>query len=528
MTSPARLRPTMAEHRDTPAGNSSPAARAAPWLVSVALMAAFTASRVAIHAIPSEREYDEGVYLLSARSLLAGNELFTSVFSSQTPAFLETLAFAMRIGGDSLETGRLTILGFSLVALAAIGFLARRIAGPWAGVAAVAAMALSATFVDLAHVVEAETPAMAVALLALCAALQSRRLDWHRGWLLGSGALLALGALFKLMVVPMAAPLGLLLFLAPARGDETEWSLDGRGTALLGRIAGRALWVAAGAAAVGVVPLLLYDIDALYDQTVTFHVTKHEVFRLLPVSNLWRAANHVRADEAVAAFAGLGIVLMLVRRRPAALWLLAWFSLMLVVVTFQAPLFWRHFVLLTPPIALAAGAAAPLAGMDLHRRSPVLLTLAAIALWIATTLSSHSRRGDAVFPLVPKSERRNYSVSLLKDISEWIRSNTDASEMVVSDDPMAVFLAGRQVPPTLCDTSSARIKAASLTLENATRESSVARVIVLRKGGRLSSMRGYVAWLGRHYEQQPASETGINPRRSIWIRRGSGPAAARS
>jgi len=507
-----------------PRSNSSLAARGAPLLVSAALMAAFTASRLAIHAIPSEREYDEGVYLLSARSLLAGHELFSSVFSSQPPAFLESLAMAMRIGGDNLASARLLILGFSVVALAAIGFVGRRIAGPWAGAASVAALAVTGTFVDLAHIVEAEMPAMAVALLALGAVLQARRLDWHRGWLLGSGALLALGALFKLLVVPLAAPLGLLLLLAPPRGDETDWELDGRGRALIGRVAGRSLWMAAGAAMVGVVPLLLYDIGPLYEQTVAFHVDKHDVYRSTPFGNLLRAARHMRADEAVAAVAAIGFVLMLLRKRPVALWLLAWIALMLVVLAVQAPLFWRHFILLTPPIALAAGAAAPLLARYLPGPGAVVLTLVAIALWIATALSGQGRRGDASFPLLPGSEKRDYSVSLLKDVSQWIREHTDASEMVVSDDPISVFLAGRQAPPAICDTSSARIKAASLTLEEATRESSVARVIVLRKSGRLSQLRGYVAWVNRHYEQQPASVTGINPRRSIWIRRDSGPA----
>jgi hypothetical protein len=94
------------------------------------VMAAFAASRFAILGEASEREYDEGVYLLSARSLLAGHPLFTSVFSSQPPAFLETLAAAMRLAGDRLETARMLILGFSLLSLAAIADRRRR-RQPW-------------------------------------------------------------------------------------------------------------------------------------------------------------------------------------------------------------------------------------------------------------------------------------------------------------------------------------------------------------------------------------------------------------
>jgi 4-amino-4-deoxy-L-arabinose transferase-like glycosyltransferase len=514
----------MAERLQVPLATSRRALPGVPFLVSVALVLAFAASRIAIVSVPSERENDEGIYLLSARSVTAGHELFLSVFSSQPPAFLEALAASMRLFGESLETARLMTLAFSLAALAAIAFIGRRLAGPWAGAASIAALGVSATFGDLAHVVEAEMPALAVALLSLCACLHARRHAWHRGWLVACGALLALGALFKLIVVPLAAPLGLLLLLAPD-DDAAEWRLDGRGFALLGRVAARSLLVAAGAAAVAVVPLCLYDSAALYQQTVAFHIAKHDAYKLTPLGNLCRAFRHVSADGAVAWTAVAGVLLMLLRNRLAALWLLTWSALMLVVISAQAPLFWRHFVLLSPPVALAAGAAAPLVARFVQRPGTMLLTLAFIALWIATTLLGGGRRGDAVFPLLPGGSSKDYSVLLIREASEWIRNHTEPSELVVSDDPLVVFLAGRQAPPGLCDTSTARIRSESLTLEIATRESAAARVIVLRKAGRLSRLSGYNAWLGRHYELQRASETGIDDRRRIWIRRGDAAAA---
>src|SRR5437762_1801790 len=88
-----------------------------PVLVTITIVAAVLASRLAVLGVATEREYDEGVYLLSARALAAGNALFSSVFSSQPPAFLETLAWTMRLAGDHLETARLLILAFTVIAL---------------------------------------------------------------------------------------------------------------------------------------------------------------------------------------------------------------------------------------------------------------------------------------------------------------------------------------------------------------------------------------------------------------------------
>ena len=511
----------MAEGLEERGGKATWPTLRAPVVVTLAVLVAFAAGRLAIIGVPSEREYDEGVYLLSARAVLAGHDLFSSVFSSQPPAFLETLAFAMRLFGDSIETGRLLILGFALVALAAVASLARRLAGAWAAPAAAAALALTTTFGDLAHVVEAEMPALAIALMALCACLEARRRAWHRGWLLASGALLALGMLFKLLVAPLAAPLGLLLLLAPAPRDEAEWRLDGRGPGLLGRVAVRALVVAAGAVAVALLPLLFYDARALYEQTIAFHVTKREVYGARPAENLLRVAGHLRANAALAATALVGGALLALRSRVVLLWLMTWVFVMLAIITLQSPLFWRHLVLLSPPLALAAGVTAPLLAGQLRRPGPMIFTTTVIAFWTAATLMGQGRRSDAVFPLFPGSIGRDQGEVLLENVARWIRDHTEPAELVVGDDPIVIYLAGRQAPPALCDTSTARIVSKSLTLEEATRESSAARVIVLRQGGRLSRMPGYLEWLGGHYEKQSPRETGLSERRSVWIRKAS-------
>jgi 4-amino-4-deoxy-L-arabinose transferase-like glycosyltransferase len=480
-------------------------------LLLAVVLALFAASRLGIAGVASEREYDEGVYLCSARAVAAGHDLFTEVFSSQPPAIVEGLALALDTFGDHLLVARSFILTFALVALVAIADIARRLAGPWAGPAAAAALALGTTFTDLAHVVVAETPAIALALAAMAACLAARQRAWSSGWLLGSGALFALAALFKLIVLPLAAPIGLLLLLAPpGRDDEGKWRLD---RDVAGVIV-RCLTVAAGALLVLAVPLLVYDRAAMYEQVIGFHLSKHEAYDLDRLANLKRAFHHMRANAAIAVVAAAGMLAMLLRGRAlAAVWLVLWMAGMLLVISVQTPLFWRHLVLVAPPVAIAAGVAVAMAAARTGRAA--LLPAAAVAIWTAVAL--YADRG--LFPLLSDGARSDRSVDALAKAARWIEKNTSEDDLVGSDDQMAVFVGGRRSPPGLCDTSWARVASESLQVEEAARASVAARVIMLRAGSRLSSLPGYVGWLRRNYDQRHISLTGLGTARTIWIRR---------
>jgi 4-amino-4-deoxy-L-arabinose transferase-like glycosyltransferase len=496
-------------------GGRAETRRALAWTIVILVL--FAATRLLIAGIPSEREYDEGVYLLSARSLLRGNPLFSAVFSSQPPAFLETLALAMRIAGDSLWTGRLVALGFALAMIAVVADLARRIAGSWAAPAAAAALALCCLVIDLAHVVQAETPAMATAMASLSMALAARRRGWPAIWLAATGALFGLALLYKLLAVALAPPLALLLLLAP--GDE--WRFDGRGLKPVGAGLRRGLFVAAGGAAILLLPLLFYDREALLDQTIGFHLAKHGVYRLHSSANLLRAWNHVEADAVIAVSGVIGLVLLAQRKPLAALWLLAWVGSAVAFLAAQSPVFWRHFVLLAPPLAIAAGTCAPLLaerfpGFGGAARWTALLVL----LW--TPVAAIGSRSETLFPLLPKRYRAESPEHSLHRIVAWIEQNTDPDELVVSDDPLVVYLAGREAPPALCDTSSARIQSGSLFLREAATETLAARVVVLRERGRLTSLPGYEAWLRRGYTRLHTS-AGFESTREIWLRKDDEP-----
>ncbi|HXC51766.1 MAG TPA: glycosyltransferase family 39 protein [Candidatus Limnocylindrales bacterium] len=475
------------------------------------MVAAFAASRLVTVAVPSEREYDEGVYLLSARAVNHGHELFSDVFSSQPPAFLESLALSMRVAGDSLETGRVFILCFGLLALGSIASIARRLYGIWAAPVAAAGLAIGATFLDLSHLVQAELPSLAIALASLAACLEARAHSWSRGWLIATGALFALAALFKLFIVPFAVPLAFLLLLAPERDDDPAWSLDGRGLLLLQRAAGRMLLVAGGAVAIGCIPLFCYDIGALFEQTVSFQLVKHEVYELNRQANLMRCWKHIASEPTLAISAAVGGLWLIRHNRLIFAWLLGWLVASLFVLMEQTPLFWRHFVLLAPIVVLAATSLLSPLTDQRGLSSALLVTMSLLGVWSYPSIATPA----GVFPLIPQRQSEETQATSIRAVAAWIGEHSDAGDLVAGDDPMAIYLAGRQSPPGLCDSSRARINSQSLTLAIAREQSATARIIVLRDDGRLSRLPGYPAWLAKNYSRENAPPGTL---RSFWVR----------
>lgn len=488
------------------------AGRGGPATVA-AVLVAYAALQWGTLGLASGRHYDEGVYLLSARALHEGHALFREVFSSQPPAFLEVTALALRLGGDRVESARLLILGFSLVGLAAVADLARRLGGWTAAAVAVAALATSATFLQLGHLVQAETPALATALVSLCLALEAPRRRRPGGWFFAAGATMGIALLFKLFVAPLLPALAALLLLREGSGDAGSWGLDRPWSR---RVFTTGLLLLAGLLLAPLASLLVYDRAEMMHQAIDFHVAKHQVYALHPVTNLSRIAGEL-AGEAVTSALALGGAAALVRRAPlTAAWLGLWIAGVVFALVGQTPLFWRHFVLILPPLALLAGLAVAM----FSRRAPTpqpgfLVWTAIVALLSARGSLTLAREGSIHAAAVEFGFAASRNAASPR-LAEWLASNTVSGETVVGDDPTAIYLAGRRTAPALCDTSHARIAAGFLRDEEAIRESAGARVLVLRGGGRLLDLKRYASWVERNYEQPRSAPS------AIWIRREDG------
>ena len=470
------------------------------------VLVAFAMVRLPLLGVAGERNYDEGVYLLSARGVAHGDELFREVFSSQPPAFVETLALALRVGGDELATARLLALGFALLALAATAALAWRSAGPWAAPVAALALATGRPFDALAQGTQAEVPALA---LTLAAVLLVQRGDRRR--VAAGGALFALALLFKLIVLPLGAVLALLLWRPDRGGEDTAAepvpvpSPTDVGEAL--RRCGA--FVLGGGLLVALV-LPHYDPSGVLQQAVAFHLAKHDAYPWSLAANAGRVLAHLGNNALFVSLAAAGLVLGVRQGRCREWrWPVVWLLASGAALLLQSPLFAHHFLLTGPALAVAAGNGAACLLRSNRRGARLAAILGALLLALPMGRQLLALAADPA-PHTPAAMLR---------IVDWIPRHTRSSDLVVSDDPMVVFLAGRRTPGRLCDTSQARIQAGFLTLEEATRETSKARLVVLRRGGRLSHLVGYREWLEEHYRQLSPARYGLRNLRSLWWRR---------
>jgi hypothetical protein len=488
--------------------------RCAILLLSIALLASFAIVWQAGIGTGYSRDYDEGVYLTSARMVAAGHPLFSSVFSSQPPVLVEMLALTFRLFGETVVVGRELIIFFSLITLGSVALIAAHWVNRYAAPLAIVALALTLTFFKLSEVVQAEPPALAFALLAICAILRARQRSWRSVWLIIGGICFALGILCKLFIVALIIPVAFLFLLTPQASGSSKWELEALNLNAAYRCARRFMVFALACGIVIFVWLSFYDFGHLYDQVASFHLAMRNVFPLERISNLQQIGELLRAEIGLTLSAVLGLIILFRKNFLVAAWLCIWIISVCIFALNHTPLYWRHLVLLLPPLALAAGASV-LWVPDVWRRNwsrPLLLLLllplfnyetgAGIGLSFTRDLKTLSAGSQL--------EEQN------REVEKLIRQYTRPGDFVVSDEQIQVFLAGRWLPPQLCDTSFSRIRAGYLTDEQAIQASEGARMIIF-SNGRLSQLSQYRQWVRSHFRtlMEPENSVGMN---EVYIR----------
>ncbi|HSP65970.1 MAG TPA: glycosyltransferase family 39 protein, partial [Candidatus Deferrimicrobium sp.] len=188
-------------------------------LLAIGLVVVGTAvSRLPVLGL-GEIDWDEGVYWLSMQSMRSGHALFTSVYSSQPPAFLLFAEPPWALLGGGIVAARAVMLGWAAAGVVAGSVIGWRLAGPVAAVAAAITLAVDPMMVRQSVVLQADGPAtslgvVAVALGAVALTLRSRR--WSSGAAAQAGAALAVGFLTKLLDVAVVPPLLCVLVVGGA------------------------------------------------------------------------------------------------------------------------------------------------------------------------------------------------------------------------------------------------------------------------------------------------------------------------
>jgi dolichyl-phosphate-mannose-protein mannosyltransferase len=448
------------------------------------------------------RNYDEGVYWQSLRAMAAGHPLYTSVFSSQPPMFLLSVYPFYMAFGQSIAAARIGIALFAVAGVIAMYWLARQLGGRWAGLIAAALLAVDPHYRQQAQTLQAEGPAVAVAILAVALAVAASRRSgrWRMALAALAGAALAAGALIKLLdvvaLVPIALYLGAPLLRAfdggAGRVRRPTLAELRAGAMAAGRDLGLAMAGGAVAAVIALAPFAS-SLGVVWDQAVGFHLAAMHI-------QPWPLSDNL--DMVIAAFKWMSLPAALAvviawrwrdwRMAPPLLWLLV----SAVVLVRQVPLFDHHVVFIAPCLALMAGLTPAMIGPGMRPARGRWLALTAVALIAGVFLTS---LGYGLFATRAAARPPN---SVMEAQIEAIRSVTAPGDLVVSDDQYIAAAAGRSAPPQLVDTSFVRASSGYLTasqLEAILTRDNV-RVIVM-DSGRLAKVPGFSAWLHAHYRE---------------------------
>jgi hypothetical protein len=200
---------------------------------------------------------------------------------------------------------------------------------------------------------------------------------------------------------------------------------------------------------------------------------------------------------------------------------LTWWVCILIGLLSQRPLFMHHFLALIPAAAAAAAFGwGKLWNWSLHWCKATTLSIrlpavggAAACLTLAVFLGMQLWMGARRF----KNSINSTSLrTIITDelAAEKLRSLTAGKDVVLTDAQGIAFLAQRDVPPGLTDTSYKRIYAGYLSARQVIDESEQYHVrAALLWSGRLNQMPGVSAWVREHFSRHES----FDEERVLWF-----------
>ncbi len=446
-------------------------------------------------------DYDEGIHVYIAWLVQNGHPLYAQTFSPYTPGFIVALVAAFNWFGASVTVGRIVALLCATLGILGVMLMARELVpsharggglerGLFAALAAALLLALTPAFLQWSRAAMSDLPAVALMSLAVACALACLRTQQLR-WLFVAEVIGACALWIKLIAIGGAIALAAVVLLALRERA-------GRKRVLVGTLL---------IALVALAPLLFFDVRALLEQAIYFHIEKRAAYNQSLEEKIFILADFLGANATLTVLAALGAVTSLFNRvtRHPSLVTLAWFVATFVSLLAQTPLFANHHpVALVLPLAALVGAGVGFTTNQLRlaityvappfTRSPVRpfrlsLALACLSIAILGSNGLDERLRAALAP--PSQPAAEEAITLLDAL-------TPSDEVIVSDAQMIAFRAQRQSPPALSDTSQARIVSGNLTASQLITAAQSANAILFWSG-RLESLAPFVEWTERNY-----------------------------
>jgi 4-amino-4-deoxy-L-arabinose transferase-like glycosyltransferase len=442
--------------------------------------------------------YDEGVYLQSARMMLRGYHLYWTIFDSQPPLVLPLIYCSFRLFGVNFFVAQSVIAAISLMTTLIVALATRQLTG-WGGAGlAAGAVVFTPMALWLSRTVTPIIPAIALSTAAMALAI---RYVHH-----GSQISLCLAAILVTCSI-LTKLLG--LFTLPA----------------LILMVGARHWITAGISPFQKVKLLLKDASFVFGiatiltvglvlkfgpadvwrQAVEFHWSARSAFKADSIAHRLTAV--ASASMADGLLGGLTLLAVLsIFAGPEGIALAGWILFTVIGLVVHHPLYKHHLAILIPPIAIAGGVGwnhLPRLGERLRSRWDgavtahitrafvVLVDVVMILLLLATF-------GEDIAAAIAWPHPQLFPSDIAA--AQMIRRLTKPNETILTDAQGIAFLADRDVPPELTDTSFLRIDTGYLTLRDVIAYSDRRNVrLVLLWTGRLASIPGMTQWVTKRF-----------------------------
>ena len=456
--------------------------------------------------------YDSGVYLESARMIRRGYPAYAAVFSSQPPLWLPLLRFSFFWFGESFLAGQLLMATASLITVAAVMMTVAQLQGRLSALLGAALLILAPVELTWSRTVIAEGPSIAFAAVAMASAARYSFIR-RRIWLVLASIAITCSVLTKLFGLFTVPAILLLAMTRWARSPMLDWRTKLRGLTndliIIGTIVGGTV----------VALLLILDPTKVWDQAVRFHWRAAAVSQLTIADN-WRMVLRIwqpaKFQWLILALPGLCVL-----GGWCGLAILTWFICTLTGLLLQRPLFMHHLLALAPVGAVAAAfgwgqlwscsasryRAAALSTRLLSTGGGAACLI--LAAFMGVELLNGARATENFLELSSAHGSRAEKLA-----ADKLQSVTAPEDVVLTDAQGIAFLAHRDVPPGLTDTSFKRISAGYLSSRQVIDESERYHVrAALLWSGRLIQMPQVTAWIKQRFLRQES----FGDNRSLWF-----------
>lgn len=448
---------------------------------------------------------DEGVYLIAARLLNYGYP-FSTFFFDQFPLFPQIIAAAFRVGGDTVLTGRLTIVLFSLLGLLLLALLAWRLRWRSAAPLAVLLTVVHPYFLEQSRYTLAEVPSITLLLGALLGVLLYTQ-GARRVWLAAAAVCFSASLLIK----PLAVGFGLTIawwLVARVVAGERGWT---RSMRVREFVLDLALFGCVGL--LTALPFLeLFNLGAEFEKTAGFHLAETRFYAPQFSERQFGLITFGTVSSAWLGLALLGAVVA-VRNAPNSILPLVLGEFVSAAVLLQLPPFHHHYAILVPVLALLAAVGVEAGGASFlaalkplirrrrwSREKGTYLLAGAFLLVAAIGLTEAGRLARVDYNIINKT--KNDQQRIFDLVTQYIKPG----DFVISDDPMSVYLAGGLIPPPTInvtyESTCSLFAGCRQKLEESVRDYPVRSVL---DTGLFRRNPGVTSWIKTHF---PVRETG--------------------